>query len=419
MSQTKTIDAAFANKQKKLTFKQKLAQRLVLRHLNKLQKGCLTIEFNNKVSEFGEASQTASITAHIRVNNAAAFQKFIANANVGAGQAYIDGDWDSPDLLSVIRVFCLNMNIMNNMKPNPLSLTRIAAKLLQQMTRNTLAGSRRNISAHYDLSNDFFSQFLDPTMMYSSAIFPNRASSLETASNEKLRSICEQLQLNENDHLLEIGTGWGGMAVYAAKHYGCKVTTTTISQEQYNYTKKRIEQEGLTDQITLLLDDYRDLDGQFDKLVSIEMIEAVGREYYQAYFRACSNLLKPDGLMLIQAITMSDQRYHEAARSVDFIKRYIFPGGCLPSNEIVAKHVAQDTDMQITSIKDITAHYADTLASWRENFKDKLHNIKELGFDDSFIRMWDYYFVYCEGGFRERVISTVHYLFAKPDYRPH
>lgn len=419
MSQSKTIDAPFANKQNKLSLKQRIAQRLVVQHLNKLEKGYLTVEFDGQITTFGQSAQEASITAHIQINNPAAFQKFISNANVGAGESYIDGDWDSPDLLSVIRVFCLNMNVLNNMKRNPLSPSCIASKLLLQMTRNSLAGSRRNISAHYDLSNAFFSQFLDPTMMYSSAVFPTRASSLESASINKLRSICEQLQLNENDHLLEIGTGWGGMAIYAAKEYGCKVTTTTISQQQYNYTKERIEKEGLADQITLLLDDYRDLEGQYDKLVSIEMIEAVGREYYQTYFEACSNLLKPEGLMVIQAITMADQRYHQAARSIDFIKRYIFPGGCLPSNEIVAKHVAQDTDMQIISINDITLHYADTLASWRERFKENLHKIKELGFDDAFLRMWDYYFVYCEGGFRERAIGTVHYLLAKPDYRPH
>jgi len=277
--------------------------------------------------------------------------------------------------------------------------------------------SRDNISAHYDLGNDFFSLFLDPTMMYSSAIFEDVDRGLDEAAVAKLDEICHQLELSPGDHLLEIGTGWGGMAIHAAKHYGCRVTTTTISQEQYDYACAAVKREGVADRVTLLLQDYRSLEGQYDKLVSIEMIEAVGHEFYREYFQRCSALLKPTGKMVIQAITMADQRYEQARDSVDFIKRYIFPGGCLPSVAVIADHLARDTDMQMVHLRDITQDYAVTLAHWRSRFMDKLEAVKAMGFDDNFIRMWDYYLCYCEGGFRERIISTVQLAFAKPGYR--
>jgi len=251
-------------------------------------------------------------------------------------------------------------------------------------------------------------------MMYSSAIFPDESSTLEQAASYKLEHICQRLQLTESDHLLEIGTGWGGMAIYAAKHFSCRVTTTTISKEQYAHTLTQVKAEGLEDKITVLLDDYRDLEGEFDKLVSIEMIEAVGYQYYEQYFSTCSQLLKDDGLMLIQAITVPDQRYETTKKSTDFIQRYIFPGGELPCLSVIANHITKHTNMQIVGIEDITLDYAKTLAMWRHRFFDKLDHVKAQGFDDVFIRMWDFYLSYCEGGFRERTISTVQALMAKP-----
>ena len=289
--------------------------------------------------------------------------------------------------------------------------------LMHSFNANTRDGSRKNISAHYDLGNEFFELFLDPTMMYSAAMYPGKEATLEQAAVHKLDRMCQKLELGPGDHLLEIGTGWGGMAIHAAKHYGCHVTTTTISKEQFDYAKARVEAEGLSDQITLLLEDYRDLSGQYDKLVSIEMIEAVGHEYYDSYFSKCSELLKPEGLMAIQAITIADQRYDYARKSVDFIQRYIFPGGCLPSNAIIADKVANKTDMQIVNIEDITEHYADTLQDWRQRFFDQLEAVRKQGFDDVFCRMWDFYLAYCEGGFRERAISTGQFVMAKPSYR--
>jgi len=237
------------------------------------------------------------------------------------------------------------------------------------------------------------------------------------AAAHKLDLLCQQLELSADDHLLEIGTGWGGMAIHAARNYGCRVTTTTISQEQYNYACEQVKAAGLEDRITLLCEDYRDLSGSYDKLVSVEMIEAVGHQFYQNYFAKCSSLLKEDGLMVIQAITMADQRYEAARDSVDFIKRYVFPGGCLPSVEVVSKHLREDTDMQMIHLRDITEHYADTLAAWRGRFFEHIEEVRRLGFDQTFERMWEFYLCYCEGGFRERVIGTVQLTFAKPRYR--
>jgi len=282
---------------------------------------------------------------------------------------------------------------------------------------NTLTGSSKNISAHYDLGNDFFKLFLDSRMMYSAAIYPDAETQLEEAAVYKLDILCKKLRLNEDDHLLEIGTGWGGLAIYAAKNYGCSVTTTTISQEQYKHARQSVREAGLEHRVTVLLQDYRELQGTYTKLVSVEMIEAVGHKHYKQYFSTCSKLLRDDGLMCIQAITIPDQRYDQAIKSVDFIQRYIFPGGCLPSNDVISRCVARHTDMQIVNLEDIGMDYAKTLADWRKGFESNLERVKQMGFDDVFCRMWEYYLYYCEGGFRERAISTVHVVMAKPGAR--
>jgi cyclopropane-fatty-acyl-phospholipid synthase len=325
--------------------------------------------------------------------------------------------WWSPDLVQVIRVMALNMTVLTRLDSKWSSFFNLACKIAHRLRPNTLKKARENISAHYDIGNHFFSLFLDKTMLYSAAIYPHEEASLEEASINKMKHICNQLALSSSDHLLEIGTGWGGMAIFAAKQTGCRVTSVTISQEQFVYAKDWVKRENLEDKITILLQDYRLIEGKFDKLVSIEMIEAVGHQFYREYFTKCSHLLKPNGLMLIQAITIQDQRFDYARRNTDFIQQYIFPGGCLPSNAIIAKHISQHTDMQIIGLEDITSHYARTLNDWRNAFFKNVERVKAQGFDDIFLRMWEFYLCYCEGGFRERAISTAQFLIAKPDAR--
>jgi cyclopropane-fatty-acyl-phospholipid synthase len=394
-----------------------LSRRILFRVLENMSVGTLTIHDGNDTFHFGGSTDPEQPHAEVNVHNPRAYIKVLMGGTIASGEAYIDGDWSSPDLTAVTRVFSANMHTMETMQSRQHWYTKLGLKLAHLMNRNTASGSRKNISAHYDLGNNFFNLFLDPTMMYSAAVFSDRAATLEEASIAKLDAICQQLELGADDHLLEIGTGWGGMAIHAATHYGARVTTTTISQEQYEYAKQKVAELGLSDRIEVICEDYRDLTGTYDKLVSIEMIEAVGHEFYDSYFTKCSELLKPDGKMVIQAITMADQRYEDAKNRVDFIKRYIFPGGCLPSMSVIAKHVASNTDMQIVHLRDITLDYAITLATWRERFLNQMEAVKAQGFDERFIRMWEFYLSYCEGGFRERIIGTVQLAFAKPGYR--
>lgn len=395
---------------------QGFARRIVLRQLEAIRTGSLTIHEGGQTYHFGKEG-SGGVDAVINVHDAAVYHHVLTAGVVGSGESYMQGHWSSPDLVKVIRLFCANMATMRTMDDSASLLQRVGAKLLHFFNNNSLTGSRRNIGAHYDLGNDFFSLFLDQSMMYSSAVYPAPDARLEEASEYKLDLLCQQLELCPEDHLLEIGTGWGGMAVHAAKYYGCRVTTTTISREQYEYARQRVREEGLADRIEVLCEDYRHLKGRYDKIVSIEMIEAVGHEYYGEYFRRCDALLKPGGKFAIQAITMQDQRYRAARDSVDFIKRYIFPGGCLPSLEVISHHIARDTNMQIVAMRDITPDYAHTLADWRERFLAARDAVREQGFDDTFQRMWEFYLCYCEGGFRERAISTVQLTFASAEYR--
>ncbi|MCZ2721308.1 cyclopropane-fatty-acyl-phospholipid synthase [Marinomonas sp. 15G1-11] len=413
------------SERRSVNFLDKFAKKCVMKALSKLKVGHLIIEehfheqgeADERVFHFGESKDSAQCVAHIHIHDRSVYWDLFINSSIGAGEAFMLNRWTTPDLVAVIQLMVKNLSLINQMDGDRPLWSRIGTKLAHLVNANTQKGAKQNISAHYDLGNDFFSLFLDPTMMYSAAIYPHANASLEEASTYKLDRICQKLELKADDHLLEIGTGWGGLAVHAAKYYGCKVTTTTISQEQYDFAKQRVEEEGLSKQVTLLLDDYRDLQGKYDKLVSIEMIEAVGHEYYDSYFSMCSQLLKDNGLMLIQAITIADQRYHYAKKSVDFIQRYIFPGGCLPSNEVIASKVSKHTNLQIVAVEDITEHYADTLKDWRNAFMQKKHQVRDMGFDDIFCRMWEFYLCYCEGGFRERAISTGQFVFAKPEWR--
>jgi cyclopropane-fatty-acyl-phospholipid synthase len=394
-----------------------MARKAVERLLKSLKVGSLTLHEAGEQRTYGSLHRSEEPHAEVHIHSQDVYRKLLMAGALGSGESYMQGDWSSPDLTEVIRLFTANLAVLHSMNANGSWVRRLGLSIAHYLNNNTLTGSRRNISAHYDLGNDFFALFLDRSMMYSSAIYPREDADLEEAAAHKLDQLCQQLELCEDDHLLEIGTGWGGLAVHAAKHYGCRVTTTTISQEQYERACQRVLDEGLEDRVTLLLKDYRELEGQYDKLVSVEMIEAVGHQFYSNYFATCSRLLKSNGLMAIQAITMVDQRYEMARDSVDFIKRYIFPGGCLPSVEVISKHLREDTDMQIVHLRDITQHYAKTLKEWRLRFFDRIDDVKRLGFDDTFIRMWEFYLCYCEGGFRERVIGTVQLTFAKPGYR--
>jgi len=413
-----SVGSASLSRMRKGAAGERIGREAVFRALGCLQVGSLTLHEGQDTFHFGgDAGEGASPRAQVHVHDPAAYGQLLRGGAIAAGESYMRGLWSSPDLVQATRLFCANLSVLEGFDAKQSVGVRIALRLAHLVNRNTRSGSKNNIAAHYDLGNDFFRLFLDDSMMYSSALFTDPRASLEYASEAKLDELCVQLELGPDDHLLEIGTGWGGMAIHAARYYGCRVTTTTISREQFEYASRRVREEGLDDRITLLCEDYRNLSGRYDKLVSIEMIEAVGHEFYGEYFRTCSGLLRDDGVMVIQAITMADQRYDRARGTVDFIKRYIFPGGCLPSIAVIAGHLARDTDMQMVHLRDISRDYALTLAHWRDRFMARLDAVRAMGFSDEFIRMWEYYLCYCEGGFRERVIGTVQMAFAKPAYR--
>jgi len=393
-----------------------LARRSVLRQLEKLETGTLRLTDGMQEFNFGSASASRN-SAHIRVMDPRFYSEIAFGGSIGGGEAYMHGFWDCDDLVSLVRLLLQNRQVLDGMEKGIARLTEPLQKLFHWINRNTHEGARRNISAHYDLGNEFFALWLDETMMYSAAIFENEQTSLFDAQIARLKHICERLQLKPGDHLVEIGTGWGSFAIYAAQNYGCRVTTTTISREQYEKASERVAEAGLEGRITVLFEDFRNLEGQYDKLVSIEMIEAIDHALFDTYFSKCSQLLKADGVMLIQAITIADQRYDEYRKSVDFIQRYIFPGSGLPSSAVMTDSVARMTDMRLLGVEDIGLHYAKTLNLWRKNFFARIEEVRRQGFSETFIRMWEYYLCYCEGAFLERAISDVQILFAKPESR--
>ncbi len=390
------------------------AKKIFLSKFSEIEHGRITLKEGHNEYVFGQYDTDFTAHATVIVHEASFYSDIIFGGTVGAGEAYMARSWDCHELTDLVRIILRNEHVLNSIDGGFGKLMLPLHKAFHFLHRNSLSGSRKNIGAHYDLGNDMFEQFLDPTMMYSSGIFDHQDMTMEQASIAKLDRICQKLQLDENDHVLEIGTGWGGFAIYAAKNYGCKVSTTTISQQQFDFAEQRIEAEGLSDKITLLCEDYRDLTGQYDKLVSIEMIEAVGHAYYKNYFEHCSQLLKPEGMMLLQSITIADQRYQAAKKEVDFIQRYIFPGGSLPSVNVIAKNVSEHTDMRFFQLEDIGAHYATTLTNWRERFFSNIETIQKQGYSETFVRMWDFYLCYCEGGFRENSIGTIQLLLTKP-----
>ena len=390
-----------------------VARRIVLRQLERLEAGTVRLTDGPEELRFGSGGADAPV-AHIQVRDPRFYSEIAFGGSIGGGEAYMHGFWSCDDLVALVQILLQNREVLDGMETGAASFTQPLQKLFHWVNRNSHEGARRNISAHYDLGNEFFALWLDETMMYSSAIFEHEETSLHEAQLARMKHICDRLQLTAEDHLVEIGTGWGGLALYAAENYGCRVTTTTISKEQHDKAKERIATAGLQDRITLLFEDFRNLEGQFDKLVSIEMIEAIDHDLFDMYFSKCSDLLKPEGAMLIQAITIADQRYDEYRKSIDFIQRYIFPGGGLPSSSVMTGSVARNTDMRLLGLEDIGLHYATTLNCWRENFFASLPEVRQQGFSDTFIRMWEYYLCYCEGAFLERAISDVQILFAKP-----
>ncbi|HMW49671.1 MAG TPA: cyclopropane-fatty-acyl-phospholipid synthase family protein [Cellvibrionaceae bacterium] len=392
----------------------RLARNGVMRLFASLTRGTLILREGADVFEFGEPAAQASVVAEVDILHPSFYRFILFGGTVGSGEAYMQGTWQSPDLTRVIEVMVMNLATLANMNKRWQRFASCIGAWRYYWQKNSKAGSKRNISAHYDLSNDFFKLFLDPTLMYSAAIYPSENASLYEASLNKLQRVCDQLALKADDHLLEIGTGWGGLAIYCAQTTGCKVTTVTLSQEQFNHAREQVAAAGLSGQVEVHLCDYRDIQGQYDKLVSIEMIEAVGHQYFGNYFAKCSSLLKPHGKMLLQAITIPHERFERGKYKMDFIRQYIFPGGCLPSQQVIMDNITRHTDMELVNFKDITLDYARTLNAWAEAFNSQHTAVKALGFDDVFIRMWAFYLSYCEGGFRQRVIGTSQWLFAKP-----
>jgi cyclopropane-fatty-acyl-phospholipid synthase len=414
MEQSSTNVTATTNLEQLSWFENK-CRNLVISLLDKLEKASLEIEEAGQITRLGNVD--AKLCGKIIVQDASMYVDFVKGGSIAAAEAYIAKKWTTPNLTEVIQVFARCQEQLDEIEKQGAWFTQLKNKIFHRKNANTQSGSKNNILAHYDLGNELYTRFLDSTMMYSSAIYSDTATELHEAQLNKLKTICDKLDLKPTDHLIEIGTGWGGLAIFAAQNYGCQVTTTTISDAQYEFAVEKVKAKGLEDKITLLKKDYRLLEGKYDKLVSIEMIEAVGHEFMPEFFAKCNSLLKDDGLMLIQAITILDSRYDHYRTNVDFIQRYIFPGGCLPSIAIMSKHVAEQTNMMLDNIQDIGLHYARTLADWRKGFDANWQALTEFGFDEQFKRLWHFYLAYCEGAFLERVISTHHLVLRKPNYR--
>ncbi|MGE0755919.1 MAG: class I SAM-dependent methyltransferase [Pirellulaceae bacterium] len=389
---------------------------LLRRQLASLRRGLVVFEDCDGTWQVGDRQSDCRAT--IRIRDPRVYGRLILGGDLGAAESFMDGDWTCDDLTQLVRVFVRNLDLAEAWNGGWGRLRHLAARVEHLLRANTRSGARRNIAAHYDLGNDFYRTFLDPTMNYSCGIFEMPHATLEQASLAKMERACRRLDLRPGQSLMEIGTGWGAFAMHAAMRYGVHITTTTISGEQWQVARERIDDAGLAGQVELLQQDYRDLSGQFDRLVSIEMVEAVGHEYLATYLEQCGRLLKPDGFMLLQAIVIQDARYERHVRSVDFMRKYIFPGGCLPSISRLTHTASAAADMRLVHLEDFSAHYAQTLRCWRSNFHRNLAAIRALGYDDRFLRMWDYYLAYCEAAFEERQVNLVQMLLAKREYRP-
>ena len=392
-------------------------RRQMLRQMTRLSVGRLTLIEGGESFVFGSINANDSLRATVRILHNDAYKQMVLGGSVGTAESLMDGAWECDDLVSLVRIFVRNRDVLDGMEGGLARVAKSVLRFWHERQRNTRGGSRRNIAAHYDLGNDFFQLFLDESLMYSSAIYAHSGESLERAQERKLERICAKLDLKAGERVIEIGTGWGSFAIHAARHHGVHVTTTTISQRQFELACARVAAAGLGDCISVLLKDYRDLTGTYDKLVSIEMVEAIGHQYLDVYFEKLSTLLEPHGSALIQAITIEDSRYSRALTDIDFIKRYVFPGSFIPSVSAMLGAVARGTNLKLTNLEDIGPSYALTLHAWRERFLNSLPQVRAQGYSEAFIRMWDFYLAYCEGGFRERSIGDVQLLLAKPDNR--
>lgn len=394
-------------------------EKIVLGLLSKMELGRLLLTMpNGEQVVFGNGE--GAIQASLRITNSQFFKRCVLYGDIGFGEAYTEGEWETDNICAVISWVILNVENAPGLSGGAssgffLNVLKWLNRLSHQQRANSLHGSRRNISEHYDLNNRFFELFLDPSMTYSSAYFRDNTMSLEQAQMAKYERLCEQLHLKESDHVLEIGCGWGANAVYMAKHYGCRVTSVTISKEQFAYTVERVKKENLSDRIQVVLQDYREISGRFDKLVSIEMLEAVGADYYSTYFKKCASLLKKNGLLGIQVITCPDSRFESLKNGVDWIQKHIFPGSLLPSVAAINKAVNQVSDLSLVDLKDIGLDYANTLHIWHQNFNNKLAEVRQLGFDDYFIRKWNYYLSYCEAAFAMRNIHVMQMIYSRPN----
>ena len=401
-----------------ISTKQGFYEKVILDLLYKMPLGTLNLTLpSGQLVKIGNGT---GIEANIEIKDPNFFKRCVLYGDIGFGESYTDGEWDTDNITNVIKWFLLNVGNAptasgSNAKSLTINVFKIANKLYHLNRTNSVKGSKKNISAHYDLNNEFFALFLDDTMTYSSAYFKEEGMTLKEAQLAKYDRLCKQLNLKVTDHVLEIGSGWGGNAIYMAKNYGCKVTTLTISEEQYKLAKESIEKENLSDKVTVMLKDYRSMTGQFDKIVSIEMLEAVGHEFYNTYFKKCNDLLKKDGIFAIQVITCPDSRFESLKNGVDWIQKHIFPGSLLPSVAEINKAINATCDLTLVDLKDIGLDYAHTLTIWHQEFNKNIEQVKKIGFDDYFIRKWNYYFCYCEAAFAMRNINVMQLVYTRPN----
>lgn len=416
----KVMPTTFEMATERVSWRERLFRKVVLHIFAQMERGSLRLTLpEGDVLEFGNGDGSGRASIHIK--NEAFFRKCVLSGDIGFGESYMDGDWETDSITNVIAWMILNYENLPTIAGSKnrvlgVNLFGIANRLLHMFRPNSKAGSKRNITAHYDLSNDFFRTFLDPSMTYSSAYFAQSDLDLAAAQREKYDRLCQKLKIGPDDHVLEIGSGWGGFAMYAVQNYGCRVTTVTISEQQYDLARKRIAEAGLSDRIELLLTDYRELKGRrFDKIVSIEMLEAVGHKYLPVYFKKCQELLKADGALGLQVITSPDSRYDDLRKGVDWIQKHIFPGTLLPSIAAINGAINKTGDLFLHDLHDMGLHYSRTLATWRETFNRNINRVRALGFDDVFIRKWNYYFSYCEAAFKMRHINVVQMVYVRPN----
>ena len=399
----------------KSTWIDRLSRKFVCKLLAECRFGYIHITDMDEELGFGDPQ--SEVRCHISIKHPGFWTNLACLGSTGSGISYQADQWECDDLTALVRIICRNNDLLLGIDGKFVQMLSPIRKLAHRFNRNTVQEAKNHIKAHYDIGNDLFKLMLDEKLMYSAAIYKDEHCSLSEASIHKLDVICQKLELSEKDHVVEIGTGWGGFAIHASEHYGCRVTTTTISDEQYQLACERAQQSPAADRITILNKDYRLLEGKFDKLVSIEMIEAIGHQYFTTFFKVCSQLLKDNGKAVIQAITLADQQFHRAKREVDFIKRYIFPGCCIPSVTALTQAATSASDLHLESMEDYSAHYAKTLHDWRIRFNEHSDALATKGYQHAFQRLWNYYLAYCEGGFAEHYLQSKHFTFVKPGYR--